>query len=646
MVDGTEKMTDMKYVPEIQEVISSGRVLNVLVVDDSKVIRSAIREILELGNIQVTEASNGIDALELVHNNLPDLVLLDAIMPGMDGLTVLKKIRRSYSKLQLPVVLAASKGGASEIVEALDLGANDYVTKPVDFDVLWARLSNQLMQKQAAEYLHSAQISLEKQIKQRTSELDTSNKQLKKEIEVRLLAEDQLQKQANYDELTGLPNRSLATDRLHQTLIKAKRHDLQPCLAFLDLDNFKYVNDTFGHAAGDDLLREAARRLSECARESDTVARLGGDEFLLILDDDNKTTNQQRETGIRQVGERIIQTFSKPFLIDGHELNITPSLGFAIYPKDGEDSNKLMRHADVAMYRSKHDGKNTYCFYSPEMTAKAKMRLNVESELRHALERNELSVHYQPIVDSKSGIIKKAEALLRWDCNNLGMITPDYFIPIAEEIGLIVPIGEWVIKTACEQVKKWRDSGWNDLCVTVNVSARQFQSGSALVETVINSLKVNNLSSDSIQLELTEGVLMKETSDTVEIMRMLEKIGIKLLIDDFGTGFASLSYLQRYNFESVKIDRSFINNIYSRDQDAKLVKAIIAMAKSLGMSVVSEGVENKGQLDFLLEEKCEFAQGYYFSKPVAEDDFLSLLKKMNPVVNSVKSFKLITGAAC
>lgn len=642
MLAGISRMTDMKYVPEIQEVITSGRVLNVLVVDDSKVVRCAVREILELGNIQVTEASNGKDALELVSKNIPDLVLLDAVMPGIDGIAVLKTLRKSYSRLQLPVVLVASSGSASEIVQALDYGANDYVTKPVDFDVLWARLSNQLMQKQAAEYLRSAQISLEKQIKQRTAELNTSNKQLKKEIEVRLLAEDQLQKQANYDELTGLPNRSLATDRLHQILVKAKRHALQPCLAFLDLDNFKYVNDTFGHAAGDELLREAARRLSDCARESDTVARLGGDEFLLILDDDNRVKGQQREIGIRHVGERIIKSFSKPFVINEQELNITPSLGFAIYPKDGEDSNTLMRHADVAMYRSKHDGKNTYCFYSPEMTAKAKMRMNVESELRHALDREEFSINYQPIVDSKTGVIEKAEALLRWNCNKLGMITPDYFIPIAEEVGLILPIGDWVIIAACEQVKKWRDSGWSDLCVTVNVSARQFQSDSTLIACVRNSLRKYNLPADAIQLELTEGVLLKENASTVEIMMLLEKIGIKLLIDDFGTGYASLSYLQRYNFDSVKIDRSYINNIFTNEQDAKLVKAVIAMAKSLGMSVVSEGVENKGQLDFLLDESCEFAQGYYFSKPVQANEFEQLLKKMNPALNShFKPIKLV-----
>lgn len=637
-------MTEIKYVPEIQEVLSSGRVLNVLVVDDSKVIRAAIREILELGNIQVIEACDGKEALDLIYNNVPDLVLLDVVMPGIDGIEVLKALRETYSRLQLPVVLVTSRNSSNEIVQALDFGANDYVTKPIDFDVLWARLSNQLMQKQAAEYLRSAQISLEKQIKLRTTELNASNKDLKKEIEVRLLAENQLQHQANYDELTGLPNRSLATDRLHQTLIKSKRHKLQPCLAFLDLDNFKYINDTFGHAAGDELLREVAKRLSDCARESDTVARLGGDEFLLILEDDNAGGGQQREMGIRHVGERIIQSFSKPFLLAGHELNITPSLGFAVYPKDGEDGDTLMRHADVAMYRSKRDGKNTYCFYSPEMTVKAKMRMDVELELRHALERDELSVHYQPIIDSKNGRIVKAEALLRWDCEKLGMITPDYFIPIAEETGLIVDIGAWVIKSACIQVKKWRDSGRRDVCVCVNVSARQLQTNSALIETIEKYLTEYELKADAIQLELTEGVLMKEKGGIADTMKRLEIIGIKLMIDDFGTGYASLSFLQRYNFDSIKIDRSFINNALFSKQDEKLIKAVISMAKSLGLSVVSEGVENKDQHDFLMQENCEYMQGNFYSKPVQADELLTLFKSTNEINSFDKSFKFISGA--
>jgi len=635
-------MSDTKYVPEIQEVISSGRMIKVLIVDDSKVVRSAIREILELGNIQVSEAVDGKDALEVIDSNLPDLVLLDVVMPVMDGISVLKTLRKSYSKLQLPIVLVTSRGESNEIVQALDFGANDYVTKPIDFDVLWARLSNQLMQKQAAEYLRSAQVSLEKQITQRTSELNASNQQLKKEIEVRLLAESQLQRQANFDELTDLPNRSLAMDRLNQTLVKAKRHSLKPCLAFLDLDNFKYINDTFGHAAGDELLIEVSRRLTHCARESDTVARLGGDEFLLILEDDNKIKQVGREVGIRHIGDRIIESFSKPFLIDGHELTITPSLGFAIYPKDGDDSNVLMRHADAAMYRSKHDGKNTYCFYSPEMTVKAKMRMNVESQLRHALERNEFFIHYQPIVDSKSGRIVKAEALLRWDCKNLGMITPDCFIPIAEESGLIVPIGAWVIRSACKQVKQWHDSGLVDICITVNVSASQFQINATLVDTIKNALDENGLAPDAIQLELTEGVLMKETSDIADTMQQLEYLGIKLLIDDFGTEYASISYLQRYNFDSIKIDRSYVNSMLDSQQDEKLVKAIIAMAKSLDMSIISEGIENKDQHDFLLKQNSDFMQGYYFSKPIPPDEFISFLKRVNcSASDSIEPLELV-----
>jgi len=619
-------MFNMNYEPEIQEVVLSGKSLNVLIVDDSKVIRAAIREVLEIGNIQVTEACGGKEALESIYNNLPDLVLLDVVMPKMDGVSVLKALRTSYSKIQLPIILVTSQGSTREMVQALDLGANDYVTKPIDFDVLWARLTNLLMQKQAAEYLRSAQHSLEQQIKQRTAELKSTNQQLEKEIEERLLVEEKLQKQASYDELTNLPNRSLATDRLHQTLVKARRHKLNPSVAFLDLDNFKYINDTFGHAAGDELLREVARRLSGCARGSDTVARLGGDEFLLILDDDDNAKGHQPEIGIRHVAERIIKSFAKPIVIEDQELNITPSIGFAVYPKDGEDSNELMRHADAAMYRSKNAGKNTYCFYSPEMTVQAKLRMNIEAQLRHALQRNEFSIHYQPIVNSKSGEIVKAEALLRWDCDELGMITPDTFIPIAEETGMILPIGDWVIKKACEQVKSWRNLGLRNICVTINVSARQFQSDSSLVATVGAALKQNSLPAEAVQLELTEGILLEETSASAKVMKQIEKIGIKLLIDDFGTGYASLSYLQHYNFDSLKIDRSYINNIFNSEQDAKLVKAVIAMANSLGMSVVSEGVETKGQMNFLLDADCDFMQGYYFSKPVPEDEFVAFLK--------------------
>lgn len=637
-------MFTTNYEAEIQEVVLSGKTLTVLVVDDSKVVRSAIREILEIGNLQVTEACDGKQALESVAKQCPDLILLDIVMPEMDGVSVLQVLRKTYSKIQLPIILVTAQDSAREMVQALDLGANDYVAKPHDFDVLWARITNQLMQKQAAEFLCSAQHSLEKQIKQRTAELNSINLKLEKEMQVRLLAEERLKKQASYDALTGLPNRSLAADRLMQTLVKAKRHSLNPCVAFLDLDNFKYINDTFGHAAGDDLLKQAAKRLSECARGSDTVARLGGDEFLLILEEDGKANQYPPEMGIRHVAERLINSFSKPFVIEGQKLNITPSIGFAIYPKDGEDNNQLMRHADAAMYRSKNDGKNTYCFYSPEMTVQAKLRMNVESQLHHALERNELYIQYQPIVNSKSGEIVKAEALLRWHCQELGMITPDYFIPLAEETGMIVQIGQWVINQSCKQVKSWRNSGWKNMRVTINVSARQFQSDSSLAETVSGALDSHNLASDAIQIELTEGVMLEESSASAKTMKQIEKMGVKLLIDDFGTGYASLSYLQRYNFDSLKIDRSYIDNVLHDEQAAKLVKAVIAMANSLGLSVVSEGVESKEQLDFLLAAKCEFMQGYYFSKPVSANKFSVLLAKNGQTHKTSRPLELVTRA--
>ncbi len=622
-------MVTKSFEHEIQDYITDKQTMNVLVVDDSKTIRRAITDRLRLGGLGATEACDGKDALEKVYKKVPDLVLLDVVMPGLDGWAVLKILRSSYSKLELPIILVTSRTSTTELVKALDMGANDYVTKPIDFDILWARLSNQLMQKQAAEYLSTARLELESEVKARTQELHESHESLKLEMQKKLVIEEKLKRQANFDGLTGLPNRSLAKDRLSQTLAKAKRQNLKPSVVFIDLDNFKYVNDTLGHAAGDDLLKEAATRLLACTRESDTVARLGGDEFLLILDDiDNRSVNP-REIDLKLVGERIIKEYAKPFFLEGQEVNISPSIGFAVFPKDGDDDETLMRNADAAMYRSKNQGKNTFCFYSPEMTEKAKTRIKVESNLRHALESEEFSLVYQPIVDAKSGMIMKAEVLLRWTSGNLGVITPDVFIPVAEETGVIVEIGAWVIQTACSQVKEWRKNGWETMSVTVNVSARQFHDDSNLFDIVEMALKDNNLEADALQLELTEGILMHENDHTKEIMQSFEKLGIKLLIDDFGTGYASLSYLQKYNFDTLKIDYSYIKNILTNEHDAKLVRAIIAMANSLGLNVVSEGVETREQLEFVLNADGKYVQGYYFSPPVPAQAFEVLFKELN-----------------
>jgi len=621
---------------EIQDYISEHETLNVLVVDDSKTIRRAIVERLRLGGLETQEAGDGKEALVCVYDKQPDLILLDVVMPGMDGWQVLKILRSNYSKLQLPIILVTSKDSTTELVRALDMGANDYVTKPIDFEILWARLSNQLMQKKAAEYLNTARTELESQVKARTQELHESHESLKQEMAEKLVVEDKLKRQANFDELTSLPNRSLAKDRLSQVLSKAKRQNLRPSVVFIDLDNFKYVNDTLGHAAGDDLLKEASTRLLFCTRESDTVARLGGDEFLLILDDINNTSGNPRELDLTLVGERIIKEFAKPFFLEGQEVNISPSIGFAVFPKDGRDDEVLMRNADTAMYRSKNEGKNTFCFYSPEMTEKAKTRIQVEAQLRHALERNELSIVFQPIVDAQSGQIVKAEVLLRWTSKELGVITPDVFIPVAEETGVIVEIGAWVIVQACQQIKQWQSDGWHNMSVTVNVSARQFQHDSNLIETIERALDENALSSQALQLELTEGILMHENQHTESIMQSLGKMKIKLLIDDFGTGYASLSYLQKYNFDTLKIDYGYIKNILTSEHDAKLVTAIIAMANSLELNVVCEGVETKEQLDFVLNADGKYVQGYYFSPPVPADAFKNLFESHNSAPEKTK----------
>ncbi len=619
----------MTYQNEVQEYIASNDATRVLIVDDSERVRTATREVLELANITVLEASDGKTALDMIYKHSPDLVLLDMVMPGMNGMSVLKTIRNSYTKVELPVILLSTAETSAEIVMAHDMGANDYVDKPLDFDVVWARVSNQLMQKQAAEFMCNAQSQLEQEVKQRTAELDKMNARLKREIEVRTLAQNKLKKQANYDQLTGLPNRNLAIDRLKQTLIKAARQKLRPCVAFVDLDNFKYVNDTLGHAAGDSLLQEAARRLLSCARKSDTVARLGGDEFLLILDDEGNDPDHEREMAISHVGDRLLETFARPFVLDGKEVKVSPSIGFAIYSKDGDDGETLMKNADASMYRSKKDGKNTYCFYSPEITVKAKARLRMESLLSKAIERREFRLLYQPVVDVNNLTITTAEALLRWHSAELGLVTPDVFIPIAEEAGLIDSIGDWVIAEACRQARCWRDKGWHDLCVAINISTRQIENNSGLVDTVRSALLANGLPSGALQFEVSEKILMNRSAAVYEVMSELSNMGIRLSLDDYGKGFSSIVQLQRYHFHSIKIDREFIASMLADEQDGHLVAATIAMANSLGISVVSKGVEDKAQLDYLIEVNCAYAQGYFYSKPVPAKKFSALLGSAN-----------------
>ncbi|MEZ5583787.1 MAG: EAL domain-containing protein [Candidatus Competibacteraceae bacterium] len=429
----------------------------------------------------------------------------------------------------------------------------------------------------------------------------------------------ELLRQAHFDKITDLPNRALALDRLHQAVIRAERNQCKAGLLFIDLDQFKQINDTLGHSAGDLLLKQAGVRLSACVRQEDTVARLGGDEFTVILPD----LNAPLDTTV--VARKIIDAFSKCFVIDGYEVFITPSIGITIYPDDGDTPATLMRNSDAAMYQAKEIGRNNYQFFTPVLNQKALNRLKIDSYLRTALERNELTLHYQPIIDLRSGAVVSVEALARWHNPALGQIGPDQFIPIAEETGLILPIGEWVLNTACQQARAWQNEGLPPLHLTVNVSSRQFR-GKRLIHAVMQALQKSDLAADCLGLEITETLLMTDLPETTNTLQELHELGVRLSVDDFGTGYSSLSYLRRFPVDTLKIDKSFIADVGVDPDDAALVEAIIAMGRSLNLTVAAEGVETREQLEFLRVRACDLAQGYYFGRPMPPERFAELFK--------------------
>jgi len=431
------------------------------------------------------------------------------------------------------------------------------------------------------------------------------------------LADQKILHQAHYDTLTNLPNRFLSLDRLSQLLHEADRDNTKVAVLFLDLDYFKNVNDSLGHNIGDDLLVELGKRLKEAVRAGDTVGRLGGDEFLVLL----RGVHNSEEVTIAV--EKLLALFKSPFILSGHEINISSSLGIVMYPGGGQNATEVLRNADLAMYRSKELGRNKFSFFSSEMNEHISRRLSINEQLRGALEREELQVHYQVQVDVYSGDIIGAEALLRWHNYKLGAVGPDEFIPIAEQTGLIVQLGQFVLNQALSAISTANKSGKSDLAIAVNLSPRQFTDPN-LLTSIKTEIKRFNVSPNSLELEITEGVLMSGYSNVDQMLDGIHDIGVKISLDDFGTGYASLSYLRNYPFDALKIDRSFIADIQSH-HGKELVNAAIAMAHALDLKVVAEGVETEEQLATLKELRCDHAQGYLFSKPVCEEEFLALI---------------------
>jgi len=424
---------------------------------------------------------------------------------------------------------------------------------------------------------------------------------------------------AYHDGLTALPNRSLFNKLLSQAISQAQRSNKQLAVAFIDLDRFKQINDTLGHEAGDELLKEVATRLKSCLRESDIVARLGGDEFVVLL------TELTDEKYAATVAQKIITAIARPFVLLGQEFRVTASIGISTYPLDGADEQTLTKNADIAMYQAKEDGKNNFQFYSEKLNANSLERLTLESSLRHALERGEFQLHYQAKRDIATGQITGMEALLRWQSPDLGMVAPMQFIQVAEETGLIVPIGKWVLQTACLQNVAWQKQGLPRLKIAVNLSARQF-TDEHLLRDVAATLKSTGMQARLLELEIHESLLIQDIEKTLKILTALKALGVKIAIDDFGAGFSSLSTLQRFPLDTIKIDRSYIRDITIRDEDSSLTEAIIAMGKSLSLTVVAQGVETKEQADFLREHACDEFQGFYFNKPVSAKQFTELLQ--------------------
>jgi len=678
-----------------------------LVVDDDSMNRDLMVRRLSKRGYDASDADGGQNALDWIQSHNVDLVLLDVEMPGMSGLEVLSALRQTYTPAQLPIIMVTGKSGSEDVVTALAAGANDYVTKPVDFAVALARIQTQLSRKQAEDALRESEERYalaargandglwdwdltkgktyfssrwksmlgwsENEIcddpdewfrRIHPDDVDRVRSDINAHLEEQTPHyEDEyriLHRDGNYlwmlgrgiavrnkvgkatriagsqtditrgkviDVLTGLPNRVLFMDRLGRSFERARRlKDKTLALIFLDLDGFKLINDSFGHLMGDQLLVAIANRLEATVRSSDsiarfgrnhTIARLGGDEFTILLEGISSTQDATR------VAERIASELSAPFALGGQKLFPTASMGIALYNASYQNPEELLRDADTAMYSAKALGKKRYEVFDSAMRAHAISRLQLETELRVALERNEFEVYYQALVSLDTERIQGFEALMRWNHPTRGLVSPGEFIPVAEETGLIVPMGQWILETACRQARLWqaRFGDGTPLSISVNLSPQHFLQP-ALLQQCRDIMRDMELPQGSLVLEVTESAMMTDPDTAIELMRQLKSLRIQIALDDFGTGYSSLSYLHRFPLDCLKIDRSFVARIM---EDDEIVRTIIALGRNLGLRLVAEGVETVEQAEKLRDLACGFAQGYYFCVPISAPEATDLL---------------------
>jgi diguanylate cyclase (GGDEF)-like protein len=515
-----------------------------------------------------------------------DIILLDLGLPDAQGL---EAIQRAHAAAPgVPLVVLTGLDDELLAVQALQQGAQDYLIKG---------------QIETRGLLRALRYAIERKTMESAA----------------LAMARQMAHSAEHDFLTGLPNRMLLNDRVGQAIALATRHTKKVAVLFLDLDGFKHINDSLGHPIGDKLLQSVAKRLVDCIRGSDSVSRQGGDEFVLLL------LELERAEDAAVTARRMLEAVAQPHTIDQHDLHVTASIGLSIYPDDGLDAETLIKNADTAMYQAKENGRRSFQFFKPAMNVRAVERQFIEEGLRRALERQEFALHYQPTVNLMTGAITGAEALIRWTHPTRGSIAPAQFIPVAEDCGLILPIGAWVLREACAQAQAWMDAGLPIMSMAVNVSAMEFRDKNFL-DGLFAILSETGLDPRSLELELTESVLMKHAEFTASVLQILRKRGVQVAVDDFGTGYSSLSYLQKFPVDALKIDQSFVRQISTAGDDTTIVKAVIGMARSLKLRVIAEGVETLDEVAFLRAYRCEEAQGYYFSRPVLPQQFAMLLR--------------------
>ncbi|CAN5194116.1 hypothetical protein BH10PLA2_BH10PLA2_36630 [soil metagenome] len=581
--------------------------LRILIAEDEPDFRQSLQFILVQWGYEVQTASDGHTALETLQNDPPDVALLDWMMPGLSGVEICRQFRAMGGQRFPYLILLSGRTRTEDIVAGLDAGADDYVTKPVDFLELRARLQ-----------VGFRMVKLQQELGQRATELEATLAEIQ---QLQAVAEEGRKREhflAFHDSLTCLPNRQLFFDRLSNAIHRCHRSGQMVAVLLLDLDGFKLINDGIGHAAGDQVLQATGQRLQSCLRDSDTVARLGGDEFAIVAG------GLTRVVDVIAIAEKVLQRLSEVFVVESQQCQIGASIGISLYPSDGLDVETLVKRADLAMYRAKRLGKNRFMLYDLAMDARLQGQVSLEHELRSALGHSDFVMHYQPQVNMATGALTGVEALLRWQHGVNGLVPPEDFIPLAEETGLIIPIGAWALRTACKLHTAWQGLYGPRLKMAVNLSARQFR-GVHLVETVAEILEETQFDPQCLELEITESVAMQNLDHSIATMIRLKDMGVRLAVDDFGTGYSSLSYLKRFPIDLLKIDRSFVEGIPNDLDDAAITEAIIGLAHTLKLGVIAEGVETHAQWEFLRDLECDGAQGFLLSPPIPPDGLGAIL---------------------